>query len=239
MRTSASAIAIAFAAGASLASFGAGAFDSGSTGANGAYSPTVGDTLDVPASGIFNYTTVNIPAGVVVKFRRNATNTPIVILASGNVTIAGTLDVRGTPSPDVGASGGGAQGDDGTPGVGGPGGFDGGRGGQALAGQAQLVQLNAGAGLGPGGGGGGAAWLTASSSIVCDCRGCTSPNLSNSRPGAGAGFSLGADTVGTACVLGSINYPQSPGGAIYGSTLLLPLIGGSGGGGGGSSRVEP
>lgn len=237
MRTSASAIAIAFAAGASLASFGARAFDSGSTGADGAYSPTVSETVNLPPSGIFNYTTVNIPAGVVVKFRRNTTNTPIVILASGNVTIAGTLDVRGTPSPDVGASGGGAQGDDGTPGIGGPGGFDGGRGGQAIAGQAQLVQFNAGAGLGPGGGGGGAAWLTASN--VCDCRGCTSPNLSNSRPGAGGGFSLAAGTVGSACVLGSINYPQSPGGGAYGSTLLLPLIGGSGGGGaGGGSSFE-
>lgn len=231
MRTSASAIAIAFAVGASLAPFGARAFDSGSTGADGAFSPTVNTTVDLPPSGIFNYTTVNIPAGVTVKYRRNTTNTPVVILASGNVTIAGTLDVRGIASPNVGAAGDGAQGDDGTPGTGGPGGFDGGRGGQALAGQGQLVQLNAGAGLGPGGGGGGAAWLTFSG--ICDCRGCTSGNLSNSRPGAGGGFGTAASTVGSACVLGSINYPASPGGSSYGSTLLLPLIGGSGGGGGG------
>jgi hypothetical protein len=38
---------------------------------------------------------------------------------------------------------------------------------------------------------------------------------------------------GSACVAGSINFPAAPGGSVYGSTLLLPLIGGSGGGGGG------
>ncbi|HEX6691461.1 MAG TPA: hypothetical protein VF110_09990, partial [Burkholderiales bacterium] len=125
MRTSARSIAIAFAVGACVAPLGAHAFDSGSTGADGAFSPTVSGPVPLPASGIFNFTTVNIPGGVTVTFTRNTTNTPVVILASGNVTIAGTLSVSGGAAPGVGAAGGGAQGDDGTPGVGGPGGFDG------------------------------------------------------------------------------------------------------------------
>ena len=67
------------------------AFNSGSTGADGALTPAVDITLPLPASGIFNYTTVNIPVGVTVKFKRNTANTPVVMLASGDVTIAGTL----------------------------------------------------------------------------------------------------------------------------------------------------
>jgi hypothetical protein len=71
-------------------------FTSGSTGADGAFSPTANTTVTLPASGVFNYTTVNIPAGVTVKFTKNATNTPVTILATGNVTIVGTIDIRGS-----------------------------------------------------------------------------------------------------------------------------------------------
>ena len=65
------------------------AFNSGSTGADGAFNPTTNTSLQMPASGVFNFTTVNIPFGVTVTFIRNAANTPVVILASGNVTITG------------------------------------------------------------------------------------------------------------------------------------------------------
>jgi len=51
--------------------------------------------VQLPESGVFNFTTVNIPAGVTITFRRNSRNTPVTILASGNVTIAGTIDVSG------------------------------------------------------------------------------------------------------------------------------------------------
>ena len=44
------------------------AFNSGSTGADGALSPTVNTEIQLPESGILNYTTVNIPSGVTVKF---------------------------------------------------------------------------------------------------------------------------------------------------------------------------
>lgn len=189
------------------------AFVSGSTGADGVFSPTVNTQVVLPPSGILNYTTVNIPSGVTVSFKKNATNTPVVILASGNVTIAGGVYVAGSDATATGAAGNGVLGDDGIPGVGGPGGYDGGRGGMGTL-TASTASV-AGAGLGPGGGGGGK--LTASYGLYTG--------------GGGGGF--GAAGVQST----SVNYCNNPcvggvGGATYGSSQLLPLIGGSGGGGG-------
>ncbi|MCA1604610.1 MAG: hypothetical protein LC775_03825, partial [Acidobacteria bacterium] len=96
-------------------------FNSGSTGADGAFAPATNQTLQVPASGVFNFTTMDIPAGVTVSFTRNAQNTPVTILASGNITIAGSLAVNGLPGATTGNGG-----------AGGPGGFDGGLGGFGL-----------------------------------------------------------------------------------------------------------
>jgi hypothetical protein len=112
-------------------------FVSGSTGADGAFNPTTDVTLQVPPSGIFNFTTVNIPI-VTVTFTRNAANTPVIILASGDVTSSGLIDVGGAAA--VG----------GVPGRGGPGGFDGGLGGNGFG-----SSPNGAPGLGPGGGQGG------------------------------------------------------------------------------------
>ena len=126
------------------------AFDSGSTEADGAFTPTVNTQLALPANGIFNFTNVNIPAGVTVTFQRNATNTPVTILASGDVTIDGTIDVSGGNAQDVGTAGDGNVGDDGLPGIGGPGGFDGGAGGDTNGNHIAAT------GLGPGAGAGGA-----------------------------------------------------------------------------------
>jgi hypothetical protein len=107
------------------------AFISGSTGADGAFSPLSDTQLQIPDSGVFNFTTVNIPLGVTVTFIKNAANTPVYILATGDVTIGGTLSVSGGNAVSI------------TAGAGGPGGFDGGYGGDASKG---------GNGLGPGGG---------------------------------------------------------------------------------------
>jgi len=121
-------------------------FSSGSTGADGAFNPTANVTIPLPPSGVFNYTTVNIPAGVTVRYLRNTGNTPVTILASGDVTIAGTIDisgasgVQGSGSATLIGPGGGA---------GGPGGFDGGTGSNGILG------VVGGTGLGPGGGGAG------------------------------------------------------------------------------------
>lgn len=109
------------------------AFTSGSTGADGPFNPTANTTVIQPSSGILNYTTVNIPAGVTVTFQKNATNTPVYMLATGDVTIAGTVSVDGTNATTTNV------------GRGGPSGFDGGYGGG--------YGLPGGKGLGPGGGG--------------------------------------------------------------------------------------
>lgn len=104
-------------------------FSSGSTGADGAFNPTCAPTpctvpAALPASGIFNYTTVTIPSGVTVAYTLNAANTPVTILATGNVTVSGTISVNGSN---------GANGVNAGPlfspgGAGGPGAFPGGAG---------------------------------------------------------------------------------------------------------------
>jgi hypothetical protein len=73
-------------------------FSSGSTGADGALDASAWGsnsviTLQLPESGIFNFTTINIPSGRTLQFFLNSSNTPAVLLAQGNVTIAGTVSV--------------------------------------------------------------------------------------------------------------------------------------------------
>lgn len=181
------------------------AYDSGSTGADGAFNPQVNTELVLPAAGVFNFTSVNIPAGVTVTFKRNATNTPVVMLVSGNVTVAGILNLNGGNAADSGAAGDGNIGDDGLPGKGGPGGFEGGAG-AAPGGDA------AGAGLGPGGG---------NISISAKCYG---------HPAGGSGGGFGDNASQVVCA-DSSTQRNIAGGSAYGSNLLLPLIGGSGGAG--------
>lgn len=117
----------------------AGNFVSGSTGADGDFAPTANTVLQIPESGVFNFGTVTIPVGVNVSFTKNTKNTPVTILATGDVTIAGAISVNG--------GNGGANYY--TPGTGGPGGFDGGQGG--------IVYQDGRRGEGPGSGGGGPA----------------------------------------------------------------------------------
>ncbi len=116
------------------------AFQSLSTGADGAFTPSpspASQQVSLPPDGIFNFTDVNIPAGVTITFVRNNDNTPVRIFAAGDVLIDGTINVGG-------GNGGGAG--NGSLGVGGPGGYNGGRGGlPSRHGQAQ-----GGDGLGPG-----------------------------------------------------------------------------------------
>ncbi|MES9905409.1 MAG: hypothetical protein ABW168_22375 [Sedimenticola sp.] len=197
--------AICLTAGLCLVSTAATAFDSGSTGVDGAFSPTVNTTLQVPPDGIFNFTEVSIPSGVTVGFNPNTSNTPVTILASGNVSVAGTLHVNGHWATNVGASGDGNVGDDGIPGKAVPGGYAGGRGGVPGGGNGQH-------GLGPGGGTGG--YFVYSNWVA---------------GGGGGGFgSAGSQSVGYYYP----GYEYAAGGPTYGSSLLLPLVGGSGGGGG-------
>jgi len=195
------------------------AFNSGSTGADGALAPTVNTEIQLPESGILNYTTVNIPAGVTVKFKKNAANTPVFILASGNVTIAGTVDVRGTDATSTGTYGDGVLGDDGIPGVGGPGGYDGGRGGRDDL-QQRVEIIRGGTGLGPGGGMGGLEGGDGCNTVgYYHYIGTGGAYATNAYQAHGAGYNCTASTITTFA-------------KAYGSPLLQPLLGGSGGGGG-------
>lgn len=149
------------------------------TGDPSTYPPSVVATtatsmdIQLPPDGVmvFNNLTIRERApyvggyGFSVRFVRNAANTPVTLLVSGNVTLGtyGSISI-------IGASGvAGSTNDLGRGGLGGPGGFRGGEGGY------QLVNFGAvgGAGLGPGGGAGG------------------TDNYFNNGSGAGATF-LGA-----------------------------------------------
>ncbi len=112
-------------------------FSSGSTGADLALTVTTEVTMDVPPNGIFNFTTINIASGHTLRLKRNVANTPVYLLATGNVTIAGQINLDA-------AGGNGVVG-----GLGGPGGFDGGSPGS--------VSVPPGSGYGPGAGRGGTA----------------------------------------------------------------------------------
>ena len=210
------ALTVAFAAPAAFA------FNSGSTGADGALAPTVNTEIQLPASGILNYTSINIPAGVTVKFKKNALNTPVYILVSGNATITGAINLNGTAAAHTGTAGDGNQADDGLPGLGGPGGFDGGRGGRDDV-QARVDIIRGGGGLGPGGGKGGIEGADSN----CAVSGRYYPRI--------GGVAMHTDAVDYS------NYTQGQPcgtvltkarGAAYGSAILQPLLGGSGGGGG-------
>src|SRR6185295_15936560 len=73
---------------------GAQSFSSGSTGADGPLDLSSGDRkVQLPESGVLNYTTVNIPFGKTLTFRRNSRNTPVTMLAQGGVSIAGLINV--------------------------------------------------------------------------------------------------------------------------------------------------
>ena len=191
------------------------AYNSGSTGADGAFNPVVDTEVVLPPDGIFNYTTVNVPAGVTVTFKKNQVNTPVTWLATGDVTIDGKVILSGTNSADVGAAGNGAIGDDGLPGLAGPGGFDGGVAGGSNS------QLGS-AGFGPGRG----LPATGSGTYTSTTYGCG---------GAGAGYSTAGGNSGSHTSVSTnwcyVSKDGATGGGEYGNLDVLPLIGGSGGGG--------
>jgi hypothetical protein len=187
------------------------AYSSGSTGADGPLTPAVNTEVTLPPSGVLNYSLVNIPVNVTVTFRKNATNTPVVLLVQGDVTIAGRIDVSGKKGADVGGAGDGIVADDGMPGEGGPGGYSGGAGGRVGA------DRSGGSGRGPGGGLAGL--------------------MFGATPVGGGGAGYVAD--GTNAFRTGSQTNNGNGGKAYGSANILPLIGGSGGGGGVGGTSQP
>jgi hypothetical protein len=181
-------------------------YNSGSTGADGAFSPTSNQTIQVPASGVYNFTTVNIPSGVTITFTPNATNTPLTMLAQGNVTIAGSIGVNGQAGSAIGPGG-----------IGGPGGYRGGDGGVGIA-----IQSGTN-GDGPGGGIGG----SVSGSSAGNGGGGGYLSIGSTPTSAGSG--QGGASYGSAALLPLLGGSGGAGGAALGST-----VGGGGGGGGGA-----
>jgi hypothetical protein len=97
--------------------------------------------MSTKPDGIWNYTAITIPKWVDVYFSKNAANSPVVWLATLNVTINGRVFLNGQNGPPSDSSGSVAQG--------GPGGFNGGLGGV----RKDVSGTNAGTpGQGPGGG---------------------------------------------------------------------------------------
>lgn len=107
-------------------------FNSGSNGSYGPLNVTANTTLQVPPDGIFHCTTITVAAGTILTFKRNALNTPVYLLATGDVVINGLISLDGTRGNNL------------TGGQGGPGGFDGGQPG--------AVGTQPGDGHGPGAG---------------------------------------------------------------------------------------
>ncbi len=84
-----------------LAATPVGAFDSGSTGADGAFAPVSDTSIVLPPNGILNFTTMNIPNGVTVRISSNLANTPAYILVQGDAVIDGVIDISGVDGDSV------------------------------------------------------------------------------------------------------------------------------------------
>src|SRR5262245_7914259 len=69
--------------------------NSGSDGRHGQLNPTADVVINMAdqPDGIYQYTSVNIPAGVRVSFVRNARGTPVVWLVQNRCVINGAIDI--------------------------------------------------------------------------------------------------------------------------------------------------
>jgi hypothetical protein len=186
------------------------AFDSGSTGADGELVVSQNTELQLPESGVFNFTTVNVQAGATLTFKENERNTAVTILASGDVTIAGTISVNGKTGNYI------------IPGESGPGGYAGGVGGAAK----QVGRR----GEGPGGGLGAQPRTNDDKSAGCGggggfaTSGAVGGSNYSSYPGGAGGSSYGNERI--------LPLVGGSGGAGGGGTTIY--TGGGGGGGGGA-----
>lgn len=199
----------------------ASAFDSGSTGTLGAFNPPVNTEVILPPDGILNYTTVNIPSGVTVTFLKNTANTPAYMLASGDVTIAGTIDISGEEGSSI------------YPGKSGIGGFEGGYGGSP--GDGSNPSLPGGKGLGPGGGGQGVLDYVLQYGSSGGGGGGFGSNGTNGKGTSYAAPGTGGSSYGNAKLLPMIGGSGGGGGAS--SPSYTQAYGGAGGSGGGALLI--
>jgi hypothetical protein len=175
-------------------------FDTGSTGADGALNVISNTTLNLPASGIFNFTTITVASGTTLTFNRNPLNTPVHLLATSNVTINGTIDVSGGGGSTTAG------------GRGGPGGFDGGYPGLD-------ANTPPGTGLGPGGAAGGIGCCSATTAGAGGY-GTIGGHSSTTNKGASYGSALLIPMVGGSGGGGTVGTPGVGGGGGGGAILI-------------------
>ncbi len=176
--------------------------NSGSNGSDGALNPAANLVINMAdhPTGIYQYTSVNIPVGITVTFIPNASNKPVVWLLQGDCIIGGTINISGTPSSDG----------LGTPG--GPGGYTGGNGGSAPS-----------AGGGPGGGLAGISGIVYASEASYGTLGSTSYGSgAGQAPGQVYGNTFILPLIGGSGGAGSL---YGPGGAGGGGAILIVTSG--------------
>lgn len=212
-------------------------FNSGSDGSYGPMNITNSITLIMPTNGIFNCTTITIATGATLTFTRNTLNTPVYLLATGDIQIDGAISVSGAP------------GNGRVPGAGGPGGFDGGWGGYGGTGFGGTGQGSDG--QGPGGGQNSYPKFSASfgtlnnlgagsvygNSLLVPLIGGSGGAGVDGNPGNGGGGGGGAICVSSSTQIsingqivsyGGNGYVSGGGGSGGGIRLVAPLVMGSG-----------
>ncbi|MCX6926368.1 MAG: hypothetical protein NT154_24645, partial [Verrucomicrobia bacterium] len=223
---------------AGLPSRGRAQVNTGSNGSDGAFHPTTSININMASrpSGIYQYTSVNIPSSVTVTFIPNANNTPVVWLVQSNCTIAGSINLSGQDGNWCPSCGGGA---------GGPGGGRGGVGGSYPTpgegpggGGACATNNGAGGSFGSQGqspGGFAVAGAIYGNSfllpLLCGSGGGGASGASDKRgfAGGGGGGAILIAASGSIQLNGDISVSGGSGGSYYSS--------GSGGGSGGGVRL--
>ena len=188
-------------AGMVVASYGQ-AFDVGSNGSHGALNVTTNTVLELPPDGKLHFTTVNVAPGITLGFRRNAINSPVQMLAQGDIVINGTIDISGQQAPGNPPVGG----------LSGPGGFDGGKPGFG-------PEIPPGDGYGPGAGGSGTTG-NSDNSAGGGSYGDVAGGIVSTNRGATYGSALLIPLIGGSGGGGDVGQPGNGGGGGGGAILI-------------------
>jgi len=178
--------------------------------------------LNAAGDNIFNFKTINIGPNVTLRLDSgNLRGKPVIWLATGNVTIAGTLDLTGTNAPNLSSLGADwiAQRTPTSPGAGG---FPGGVGARP--------GTNSYPGLGPGGG----PPVTPTSTACTNARG--NPGSYATAGGTGGGSQPGP-TYGNIQLVPLLGGSGGSGGCVPPAVTATDASGGTGGAGGGAIRI--
>lgn len=180
-------------------------FTTGSNGSLGDLSLLDADqTVELPPDGRLHYKTIKVAGGRILRFKRNPLNTPVQLLAQGDIVIEGIIDVSGSVAPGTPPIGG----------AGGPGGFDGGKPGFG-------ADTPPGDGYGPGAGGSGTAGPQVNSAGGAGYGEPSPPSASNSQfKGGTYGSPLLIPLMGGSGGGGDTGTPGNGGGGGGGAILV-------------------